>query len=176
MEPGSRSSGFAGREGRVREGTCFFIADPCIDFRIDVDKADDVALMKVIQYRRQLMWHIDEGSEVQHGVRPSFLRQMSSGTAKAAAGTIAKTKQISGGSSLPSPAAPHNGAYRGRSRGARQQIRQADSGGSAASSWGAPADSTPNRRHIEFLIDHLRPHMAPDLWGKFVPHRIGTDS
>ena len=72
MEPGSRSSGFAGREGRVREGTYFFIADPCIDFRIDVDKADDVALMKVIQYRRQLMWHIDEGSEVQHGVRPSF--------------------------------------------------------------------------------------------------------
>jgi hypothetical protein len=175
MKPGSRSSGFAGREGRVREGTYFFVADPCIDFRIDVDKADDVALMKVIQYRRQLMWHIDECSEVQHDVRQVF-RQMSSGTAKAAVGTIAKTKQISGGSSLPSPAAPHSGAYRGRSRGVfRQQIRQADSGGRAASSWGAPAGSTPNRRHIEFLIDHLRPHMAHDL-GEICPHRIGTDS
>jgi len=72
MKPESRSSGFAGREGCVRERTYFFVADPCIDFRIDVYEADDVALMKVIQYRRQLMRHIDKGSEVQHDVRPSF--------------------------------------------------------------------------------------------------------
>ena len=72
MKPESRSSGFAGREGCVRERTYFFVADPCIDFRIDVYEADDVALMKVIQYRRQLMRHIDKGSEDQHDVRPSF--------------------------------------------------------------------------------------------------------
>ena len=96
MKPERRSSGFAGREGCVRERTYFFVADPCIDFRIDVYEADDVALMKVIQYRRQFMWHIDKGSEVQHDVTTKSLRQMSSGTAKAAAGLIAKTKQRSG--------------------------------------------------------------------------------
>jgi hypothetical protein len=48
------------------------------------------------------MWNIDKGSEDQHDVRPS-LRQISSRTVKAPAGSIAKTKQISGGSSLPSP-------------------------------------------------------------------------
>ena len=71
MKPERRSSGFAGSEGCVRERTNLFVADPCIDFRIDVDEADDVALMKVIQYRRQLMRHIDKGSEV-HDVRPSL--------------------------------------------------------------------------------------------------------
>jgi hypothetical protein len=90
MKPESRSSGFTSREGCVRETTylfvanpCIFVANPCIDFRIGVYEADDVALMKVIQYRRQLVWHIDKGSEVQHDVRPKSLRQMSSGTAKA---------------------------------------------------------------------------------------------
>lgn len=72
MKPESRSSGLAGREGCVRERTYLFVADPCIDFRIDVYEADDVALMKVIQYRRQLLRHIDKGSEVQHDVRPSL--------------------------------------------------------------------------------------------------------
>jgi hypothetical protein len=66
MKPERRSSGFGGREGRVREGTYFFIADPCIDFRIDVDQADDVALMKVVQYRRQFMRNHDKGSESDH--------------------------------------------------------------------------------------------------------------
>ena len=66
MKPESRSSGFTRREGCVRERTDLFVADPCIDFRIDVHKADDVALMKVIQYRRQLMRHIDKCSDVQH--------------------------------------------------------------------------------------------------------------
>ena len=72
MKPESRSSGFAGREGCVRKRTYLFVADPCIDFRTDVYEADDVALMKVIQYRRQLMRHIDKGSEVQHDVGPSL--------------------------------------------------------------------------------------------------------
>ena len=49
MKPERGSSGFAGREGCVREGTYLFVADPSIDFRIDVDEANDVALMKVVQ-------------------------------------------------------------------------------------------------------------------------------
>ena len=96
MKPESRPSGLAGREGCVRKRTYLFVADPCIDFRTDVYEADDVALMKVIQYRRQLMRHIDKGSEVQHDVGPSLCVRMSSGTAKATAGLIAKTKQMSG--------------------------------------------------------------------------------
>ena len=113
------------------------------DFQIDVDKADDVALMKVIQYRRQLMWHIDEGSEVPTWCTPKFLRQMSSGTAKAAAGAVAKTKQMSG-EQFPAEAPPPRTAaliVAGLVAYPDSKYAKADSGGRAASSWGAPAGS-----------------------------------
>ena len=96
MKPESRPSGLAGSEGCVRKRTYLFVADPCIDFRTDVYEADDVALMKVIQYRRQLMRHIDKGSEVQHDVGPSLCVRCRQEPPKPTAGLIAKTKQMSG--------------------------------------------------------------------------------
>ena len=181
MEPGRLHVWFRrSRRSRARRDLLFSSPTPCIDFQIDVDQADDVALMKVIQYRRQLMRGISIGGSERSTwyARPSFLRQMSSGTAKADAGTIAKTKQISGGSSCRAPP-PRTAALIVAGLVAYSDSKYAKR--TAVDALRRAEARQPARRrtavHVEFLIDHHRasPYGAIVL-GEICPHRIGAVS
>ena len=180
MEPGSRSSGFAGREGRVREGVYCYHRRPMHRFsnRRGQGRRCRPHEGYSIPPPAHVAYH-DEGSEVQHVCTPKFLRQMSSGTAKAAAGTIAKTKQISGGSS---PSSPRRSAQR-RLSWPDLVARYPDSKYAKRTAVRTRCVElgrvgTARRRTAVTLSFSLTicAHIWRIIFGGICPHRIGTDS